>query len=67
MPTLRRRDAGFAGLAAIVCGQQLSAASAAAIWSRRSRHTTRFTMTRCGGRAPIAWGASGSQPQKSKR
>ena len=28
---LRRRDAGFAGLCAIVCGQQLSTASAAAI------------------------------------
>lgn len=36
MPALRRRPAGFAGLAAIVCGQQLSTASAAAIWSRLS-------------------------------
>lgn len=36
MPTLRRRDPGFAGLAAIVCGQQLSVASAAAIWGRVS-------------------------------
>src|SRR5690349_23802485 len=34
MPSLRRREPGFAGLAAIVCGQQLSTASAAAIWSR---------------------------------
>jgi len=34
MPALRRRDSGFAGLAAIVCGQQLSTASAAAIWTR---------------------------------
>ena len=31
---LRRRDAGFAGLCAIVCGQQLSTASAAAIRDR---------------------------------
>ena len=31
---LRRRDAGFAGLCAIVCGQQLSTASAAAIRAR---------------------------------
>jgi DNA-3-methyladenine glycosylase II len=31
---LRRREAGFAGLAAIVCGQQLSTASAAAIRNR---------------------------------
>jgi DNA-3-methyladenine glycosylase II len=35
-PALRRRDAGFPGLAAIVCGQQLSTASAAAIWGRLS-------------------------------
>src|SRR3954470_11638051 len=34
MPALRRREAGFTGLAAIVCGQQLSTASAAAIWAR---------------------------------
>jgi DNA-3-methyladenine glycosylase II len=34
MPALRRREAGFAGLAAIVVGQQLSIASAAAIWGR---------------------------------
>lgn len=34
MPALRRREPGFGGLAAIVCGQQLSIASAAAIWSR---------------------------------
>jgi len=36
MPALRRREPGFAGLAAIVCGQQLSTASAAAIWGRFS-------------------------------
>jgi len=34
MPALRQREPGFAGLAAIVCGQQLSTASAAAIWGR---------------------------------
>jgi DNA-3-methyladenine glycosylase II len=32
--SLRRREAGFAGLCAIVCGQQLSTASAAAIRGR---------------------------------
>jgi DNA-3-methyladenine glycosylase II len=31
---LRRREAGFAGLCAIICGQQLSTASAAAIRTR---------------------------------
>jgi DNA-3-methyladenine glycosylase II len=36
MPALRQREPGFAGLAAIVCGQQLSTASAAAIWARIS-------------------------------
>jgi DNA-3-methyladenine glycosylase II len=36
MPALRRREPGFAGLAHIVCGQQLSTASAAAIWARVS-------------------------------
>src|ERR1700724_2429822 len=36
MPALRRRDPGYAGLSAIVCGQQLSTASAAAIWARVS-------------------------------
>jgi len=34
MPALRRREPGFAGLAHIVCGQQLSTASAKAIWTR---------------------------------
>jgi DNA-3-methyladenine glycosylase II len=36
MPALRQHEPGFAGLAAIVCGQQLSTASAAAIWARVS-------------------------------
>jgi DNA-3-methyladenine glycosylase II len=34
MPALRQREPGFTGLAAIICGQQLSTASAAAIWGR---------------------------------
>jgi DNA-3-methyladenine glycosylase II len=33
-PVLRRHAPGFAGLARVVVGQQLSAASAAAIWKR---------------------------------
>ena len=36
MPALRRREPGFVGLAHIVCGQQLSTASASAIWGRLS-------------------------------
>src|ERR1700730_11503279 len=35
-PALRQREPGFTGLAAIICGQQLSTASAAAIWARLS-------------------------------
>lgn len=35
-PPLRRREAGFEGLARIIVGQQLSVASAAAIWGRTS-------------------------------
>lgn len=42
MPALRRREPGYAGLAAIVCGQQLSTASAAAIWGRVSAAFTPF-------------------------
>jgi len=34
MPGLRRREDGYAGLCAVVCGQQLSTASAAAIRNR---------------------------------
>ena len=33
-PALRRGEPGFAGLARIICGQQLSTASAGAIWAR---------------------------------
>src|SRR5258706_5370076 len=36
MPALRRREPRYSGLAAIICGQQLSTASAAAIWARVS-------------------------------
>jgi DNA-3-methyladenine glycosylase II len=34
MPAIRRREPGFVGLAHIICGQQLSTASAGAIWDR---------------------------------
>ena len=42
MPALRRRAPGFEGLAQIVCGQQLSVASASAIWGRLSGAYTPF-------------------------
>ncbi|KPF66916.1 hypothetical protein IP69_14095 [Bosea sp. AAP35] len=34
LPPLRRREGGFAGLAAIIVSQQLSVASARAVWAR---------------------------------
>jgi DNA-3-methyladenine glycosylase II len=42
MPVLRQRPPGFAGLAQIVCGQQVSVAAAAAIWGRVSAAYTPF-------------------------
>ncbi len=42
LPALRRREPGFEGLAAIICGQQLSTASAGAIWGRLSAAFTPF-------------------------
>jgi DNA-3-methyladenine glycosylase II len=42
LPPLRRRPGGFEGLARIVVGQQLSIASAAAIWSRTEAAVTPF-------------------------
>lgn len=36
MPALRQRASGFEGLAQIICGQQVSVASASAIWGRVS-------------------------------
>ena len=41
--TLRRRPGGFAGLAAIVTAQQVSATAAAAIWSRLAAAVDPFT------------------------
>ena len=42
-PPLRRRPAGFKGLARIIVGQQLSVASAAAIWDRLEARVQPFT------------------------
>jgi DNA-3-methyladenine glycosylase II len=46
MPALRRRPAGFSGLAAIVTGQQVSTASAAAIWGRLAAYYDPFEAPR---------------------
>ena len=45
-PPLRRFEAGFGGLARIVVGQQLSIASAAAIWSRLETSLANVTPAR---------------------
>ncbi len=42
-PPLRRRPAGFEGLARVIVGQQLSVASASAIWERTAAACTPFT------------------------
>lgn len=45
-PPLRRREAGFEGLARIIVGQQLSVASANAIWNRTFAAVQPFTPER---------------------
>jgi len=45
-PPLRRRAGGFEGLARIIVGQQLSVASAAAIWARTEKLVQPFTPAR---------------------
>ena len=45
-PPLRRRAGGFAGLASIVTSQQLSTASAGAIWARLNAHFVPFDPAR---------------------
>ena len=45
-PPLRRPQGGFPGLARIIVGQQLSVASAAAIWARTERLVQPFTPER---------------------
>ena len=42
-PPLRRRPAGFEGLARVIVGQQLSVASASAIWERTAAACLPFT------------------------
>ena len=66
MPTLRRRDPGYAGLAAIVCGQQLSTASAAASGPASAPRSIRFTMTRCAAPAPTALVGSDCRQPRSR-
>ena len=66
-PDLRRGDAGFPGLARIICGQQLSTASARAIWGRLQRPSIRSITTRCAARAPTGSAGSGCRRPRSSR
>ena len=62
-PPLRRRADGFAGLAATVVSQQLSTASAAAIWGRLAAAFDPFEPPPSSGRAARGWPGSGSRRQ----
>lgn len=63
---LRRRPPGFDGLARIVCGQQLSVASAAAIWGRVEAHGAPLTAERFLTIEDAAWRATGLSAGKLK-
>lgn len=63
-PPLRRRAAGFEGLARIVVGQQLSVASANAIWERTFQAVQPFTAERFNRRRDTTLQAAGlSRPK----
>lgn len=58
-PPLRRREAGFEGLARIVVGQQLSVASASAIWERTFAAVQPFTAEKFSRRRDATYQAAG--------
>ena len=66
IPALRRRDPGFAGLAQIIVGQQLSIASAAAIWNRMSEAFDPFHHDSIRGATPARLGKLGLSAAKIK-
>jgi DNA-3-methyladenine glycosylase II len=63
---LRRRPPGFDGLARIVCGQQLSVASAAAIWRRMEAYGSPLTAERFLAVEDATWRATGLSAGKLK-
>lgn len=63
---LRRRPPGFDGLARIVCGQQLSVASAAAIWRRMEAYGSPLTAERFLSVDDTTWRATGLSAGKLK-
>lgn len=66
MPTLRRRDSGFAGLARIITGQQVSTVAAAAIWSRVSQALEPFTTEAIDRATPARLGKLGLSAAKAR-
>lgn len=66
IPALRRRAPGFAGLAQIIVGQQLSIASAAAIWNRMSEAFDPFHHDSIRGATPARLGKLGLSAAKIK-
>ena len=65
-PPLRLREAGFEGLARIVVGQQLSVASASAIWDRTYAAVQPFTAERFVRRRDTTYQAAGLSRAKIK-
>ena len=67
-PALRQREPGFDGLAAIVCGQQLSTASAARdLGTVSAPPSSRFITTRCAQRAPTGSAGWDCRRRRSQR
>ena len=70
VPRLRRRPAGFEGLIWIVVGQQVSTASAAAIWARfeaRLAPLDHTTVLRARRDKLVRIGLSGAKPVSGRR
>ncbi|MGD9668802.1 MAG: DNA-3-methyladenine glycosylase [Hyphomicrobiaceae bacterium] len=63
-PPLRRYQADFAGLARIIVGQQLSIASASAIWARLERSLSTVSAERIARARPTALAAAGLSAAK---
>ena len=65
-PPLRRREGGFAGLAAIIVSQQLSVASANAVWTRFTATITPLTPARVLAATDEDWRAAGMSRPKQR-
>jgi DNA-3-methyladenine glycosylase II len=66
MPTLRRRESGFAGLARIITGQQVSTVAATAIWGRVSQAFEPFSAEAIHRATPARLGKLGLSAAKTR-